>query len=123
MRTVDTLIELEEISVLYQYLYMNEDHFVTIDNGLAKLEIRMNEDCYFKAKNLNFPDLPDLNYTDMMVVPNLLGIVDQLKNNPPEEFKNEFKSRWEELRAITLANVGLNKRRLKKRKANTSGIL
>ena len=123
MRTVDTLIELEEISVLYQYLYMNEDHFVTIDNGLAKLEIRMNEDCYFKAKNLNFPDLPDLNYTDMMVVPNLLGIIDQLKNNPPEEFKNEFKSRWEELRAITLANVGLNKRRLKKREANTSGIL
>lgn len=116
MRTVDTLIELEEISVLYQYLYMNEDHFVTIDNGLAKLEIRMNEDCYFKAKNLNFPDLPDLNYTDMMVVPNLLGIIDQLKNSPPEEFKNEFKSRWEELRAITLANIGLNKRRLKKKR-------
>jgi hypothetical protein len=123
MKAVSTLIELEEISILYQYLYMNEEHFITIDNGLAKLEIRMNENCCFKAKNLNFPSLPDLDYTDMMVVPNLLGIIDQLKNSPPEEFKNEFKSRWEELRAITLANVCLNKRRLKKREDNTSGVL
>lgn len=114
MRTVSTLLELEEIPILWQYLYMNEDHFVTVDNGVTKLEIRMRENCTFHAKNLNFPDLPDLEYTDMMVIPNMLGIIDQLKNVPPVEFK-DFESRWEELRTITLANVVQNRMRQKER--------
>ena len=75
MRTNDTLFELEEIPILWQYLYMDEKHFITVDNGLTKLEIRMTDKCYFKAKNLNFPDLPDLNYTDMMTIPNMFGII------------------------------------------------
>ena len=114
MRTVDTLLELEEIPILWQYLYMSEDHYITVDNGITKLEIRMRENCSFHAKNLNFPDLPDLEYTDMMVIPNMLGIIDQLKNVPPVEFK-DFKSRWEELRTITLANIVQNKMRQKER--------
>ena len=109
MRNVSTLLDLEEIPILWQYLYMNPDHYVTVDNGVTKLEIRMRENCSFHAKNLNFPDLPDLEYTDMMVIPNMLGIIDQLKHVPPTEFKIEFKSRWEELRAITLTNIGQNK--------------
>lgn len=115
MRNVDTLLDFEDIVILYQYLYMSDDNYVTVDNGVAKLEIRMNENGYFHAKNLNFPDLPDLNYTDMMVIPNMLGIIDQLKHTPPIEFKNEFKSRWDELRAVTLANVCQNKMRQKER--------
>lgn len=113
MRNTQTLIELEEISVLWQYLYMNEEHFITIDNGLAKLEIRMNENCTFHAKNLNFPELPGLNYTDMMTIPNMLGIIDQLKHVPAVEFKDSFKSRWEEVRTIALANVCQNKAKLR----------
>ena len=115
MREVNTLIDFEEIPILWQYLYMNEDHYITVDNGVTQLEIRMRENCTFHAKNLRFPDLPDLEYTDMMVIPNMLGIIDQLKNVPPIEFKNEFKSRWEELRAITLTNVASNKMRVKYR--------
>jgi hypothetical protein len=115
MRDVDTLLELEDIVILWQYLYMNEEHFITIDNGLTKLEIRMRENGSFHAKNLNFPDLPDLEYTDMMVIPNMLGIIDQLKTVPSIEFPNEFKSRWEEIKTITQANVVQNKIRLKNR--------
>jgi hypothetical protein len=114
MRTVSTLLDLEEIPILWQYLYMNEDHYVTVDNGVATLEIRMRENCSFHAKNLNFPDLPDLEYTDMMIIPNMLGIIDQLKNIPPIEFK-DFKSRWDEIRTITLANVVQNRMRQKER--------
>lgn len=114
MRTVSTLLDLEEIPVLWQYLYMNEDHYVTVDNGVAKLEIRMRENCSFHAKNLNFPDLPDLEYTDMMIIPNMLGIIDQLKSIPPIEFE-DFKSRWDEIRTITLANVVQNRMRQKER--------
>lgn len=113
MRDVTTLFDLEDITILYQYLYMSEDHFITVDNRVTKLEIRMRDNGSFHAKNLNFPDLPDLEYTDMMVIPNMLGIIDQLKNVPPVEFKNEFRSRWEELRAITLANVSQNKMKFK----------
>jgi hypothetical protein len=108
VRNVPTLLELEEIPILWQYLYMDEEHYITVDNGLAKLEIRMRENCTFHAKNLNFTDLPDLEYTDMMVIPNMLGIISQLKEVPPVEFKH-FPSRWEELRTITLANVTQNK--------------
>ena len=115
MRNVTTLLDLEDIPILWQYLYMCEDNFITVDNGVAKLEIRMRENCSFHAKNLNFPDLPDLDYTDMMIIPNMLGIIDQLKHIPPEEFKNEFESRWEEIKAITLMNVGQNKMRQKGR--------
>lgn len=115
MRYVPTLLEFEDITILYQYLYMSDEHFITIDNGIAKLEIRMNENGYFHAKNLNFPDLPDLSYTDMMTVPNMFGIIDQLKNTEPVEFKKEFKSRWEEIKTITLTNVGQNKMRQKER--------
>ena len=115
MRTTDVLIELEEIPILWQYLYMSDEHYITIDNGIAKLEIRMRENCSFHAKNLNFPDLPDLEYTDMMTIPNMLGIIDQLKNVPAVEFKEYFKSRWDEVRNITLGNVAQNKMKFKGR--------
>ena len=115
MRDVTTLLDLEEIPILWQYLYMNEDHFITVDNGITRLEIRMRENCSFHAKNLNFPDLPDLDYTDMMVIPNMLGIIDQLKHIPPVEFTHEFKSRWDELKTITVANVVQNRMRMKSR--------
>ena len=88
--------------------------YVIVDNGVAKLEIRMRENCSFHAKNLNFPALPDLEYTDMMIIPNMLGIIDQLKNIPPIEFK-DFASRWDEIRTITLANVVQNRVRQKER--------
>ena len=114
MRTVDTLLDLEEIPILWQYLYMDEDNYITVDNGVTKLEIRMRENGSFHAKNLNFPDLPDLDYTDMMVIPNMLGIIDQLKHVPPIEFNN-FKYRWEEIRTITITNVTQNKFKRKNR--------
>ena len=115
MRTVDMLLDLEEIPILWQYLYVDEDHFVTVDNGVTKLEIRMRENGTFQAKNLNFPDLPDLDYTDMMIIPNMLGIIDQLKNAPAVEFPSSFSSRWEELRTIALTTVAQNRMRQKKR--------
>lgn len=109
MRTADTLFDMEDISILYQYLYMDENHFITVDNGVTKLEIRMTESCLFKAKNLKFPDVPELKYTDMMTIPNMLGIIDQLKHSSAVEFPTCFHNRWEEVKTITLTNVTQNK--------------
>ena len=109
MRTVSTLIELEEIPILWQYLYMSEDHYITINNGITDLEIRMSEDCYFTAKNLHFPNVPELGYSDMMTIPNTLGIIEQLKSVPAVEFPTCFANRWEEIKTITITNVTQNK--------------
>lgn len=109
MRSTEVLFDLEDIPILLQYLYMSEDHYVTVDNGITKLEIRMTDNCYFKAKNLRFPDLPDLNYTDMMIIPNMLGIIDQLKTAPAVEYPTCFSNRWEEIKTITNTNVAQNK--------------
>ena len=113
MRTVDTMLEFEEIPVLFQYLYMNEDHNIIVNNGITDLQIRMTDRCYFAVKNLSFPDVPEHDYTDMMNIPNMLGIINQLKTIPPADFKNEFSSRWEEIKAITAANVTSNRMRFR----------
>lgn len=109
MRTTDVLFDMEEIPILWQYLYMDENHYITIDNGVTKLEIRMTANCYFHAKNLSFPNLPDIAYTDMMTIPNMLGIIDQLKTVPAVEFPTCFTNRWEEIKTITDTNVAQNK--------------
>ena len=109
MRTTEILFALEEIPILYQYLYMDENHCITIDNGVTTLEIRMTKNCFFYAKNLRFPDVPELNYTDMMTIPNMLGIIDQLKHVPAVEFPTCFTNRWEEIKTITDTNVAQNK--------------
>ena len=109
MRTTDILFDMEEIIILYQYLYMDENHYITVDNGLTLLEIRMTDNCYFKAKNLKFPDVPEHSYTDMMTIPNMLGIIEQLKHVPAVEFPTCFTNRWEEIKTITETNVAQNK--------------
>jgi hypothetical protein len=109
MRNVDTLFELEEISILLQYLYMSYDHKIVIDNRLTKLELYMTEECYTLARNLNHPTAPSLDYTEMMNVPNMLGIIDQLKNTPAVEFPTCFTNRWEEIKTIVNTNVAQNK--------------
>ena len=115
MRTTETLFDFEEIPILWQYLYMSEDHYITVDNGVTQQEIRMTDDCCFGARNLSFPDLPDLNYTDMMTIPNMFGIIDQLKHVPAVEFPTCFDNRWEEVRTIVLTNVAQNKMNQRRR--------
>ena len=109
MRTTETLFDMEEIPILLQYLYMSEDHYITVYNKVTDLEIRMTDSCYFKAKNLSFPDVPELDYTDMMSVMCMLGIIDQLKTVPAVEFPTCFANRWEEIKTITDTNVAQNK--------------
>lgn len=108
MRTVDVLLGIEEIAILYQYLYLDESNYITVDNGMCKMEIRMSETGRFYAKNLNFPELPALDYTENMTLPQMLGIISQLKEVPPVIF-DRFSSRWEELLTITLGDVCQNR--------------
>lgn len=108
MRTKDNLMGFEDVTILCQFLYMNPVHYITVDNGMAKIEVRMDEDFRFMGKNLNFPDLPDFNWTETMNVRNMLSVVSQLKETEPEVFKESFKNRWDEIKNITLHNMALN---------------
>jgi hypothetical protein len=45
----------------------------------------------------------------MMTIPNMLGIIDQLKTVPAVEFPTCFANRWEEIKTITDTNVAQNK--------------
>lgn len=109
MRTKDVLLDdFNDIDILYRYLYMSEDHTIDIHNNIVNLRLRMTENLTFKVLNLNFPDLPELDYSEMMTLPQTLGIIDLLKHEPGILGFREGQSRWDEIKDITWAQLALN---------------
>lgn len=105
--TKDELYNIENYAILMQYLAIGEK--ITINNGLADIEIWMEDGYKIKALNLNFPNLPPYNYNSEMTLENvLLGIIPALKNQKLKEYET-FENRWEEIRAFSLSTVALNK--------------
>lgn len=109
MRTKDGLKRLEDISILLQYLYLDESHEVTISNGMTDIRIHMLDNFRFMAKNMQFPDFAEMVYTREMTVPNMLAIIRQLKETPAREFPHRFENRWEEIETLTRMNLYKNR--------------
>lgn len=107
MRTKENLINMENITLLLQYLYMNPEHKIKYNNGLTTLEIYMDNNFEVYAKNLKFEDLPPLYFTNTFNIPYILGLIEVLKTTKPD-MEDVFKSKWEEILKITKANLGLN---------------
>lgn len=108
LQTKDELFSFEDYSTLMQALGLG--HTITIDNGLAKIKIFMDENYNLKGLNLNFPHLSPYNYNEEMTFPNvILGVIPQLKKQPAIDFPNTFKNRWEELKTQTLDTVNFNR--------------
>lgn len=110
MRTKDELFQLGEVSTFLQYLFMSEKHTITYNNGLTNLKIRMDENFNILCQNLSFPDVPECDFTEQMTPLYMLGVIQILQETPPEEFKGSFKSRWDEIKTITLTNLALNRK-------------
>lgn len=108
MRTKDVLFSLKDVKTLLQYLYLDDQHSIRITNGATTLQIHMTDQMRFMADNLSFPDISAMDYTEAMTLPTIMGVIKQLKSQPPEEFLNRFLNRWEEIESITNANVSLN---------------
>jgi len=110
MRSSIVLIEkFEDIKVLQQYLYMHESHFVEVTNVInVTLRIRMDENLDYYCKNMNFPDVQDMFWSEDMTNKTMLSIIRQLKDSPAIEFPERFESRWDEIKTLTLANLSLN---------------
>jgi hypothetical protein len=104
MRSKAILRELDDVLVLYRHLYMNPENRIVVNNGMADLEIRLDENLQFYCKNLNFPDSPGTNYSEQMTLCFCLDAVDYLK----EQKSQSFKSMWDEIKFMTSATMAIN---------------
>lgn len=113
MRTKDILTDgFENIKTLQQYLYMSEEHFIEVENSIGvKLQIRMGENLHYYCKNMNFPDLPDMCWSENMTIETMLAIIEQLSEKCAVEFPGRFDNRWEEIKMLTLTQMALNIKR------------
>lgn len=109
MRTKETLLAFEDITLLSQYLYMDEKHSVTFNNGVADLRIRMTDNLSVMCKNLRFTESSEFNWTEYFTPESCLNIIEILKTMPPEEYKKPFNNRWEEIKSVTSFNLALNR--------------
>ena len=66
MRTKDELFMLGEVSTLLQYLFMSEKHTIIFNNGLTDLQIRMDENFNIWCRNLQFPDIPESDFSEQL---------------------------------------------------------
>lgn len=106
MRTREVLVEgFEEVKTLMQYLYMNEEHKIKIPNGLTTLCISMDEN----MEIINYDSHLGFKHKRPMELSEWFSCVEQLKKQPSDCGYGDFKSKWEEIKTITLMQVALNK--------------
>ncbi len=126
MRDTKTLFDtFEDIKTLCQYLYMSEDHEILIHNSIGvPLKIYMREDLEIMSQNMNFPELPPMHLGDA-TPSKLCDIITCLKEEPALEIPDSFRNRWEEVKALTGMQLGLNEpnyTRIKEREKEYSHI-
>lgn len=103
VRLLDTT---ENMKVIYQYLYMSEEHAIIVNNRMTDLELSMDDDGNILCRNMNYPDLPKTRYNDKMNLAVIEAIVSQLEAQPAQ--KDYFNNRWEEVKEITNVNAAHN---------------
>ena len=107
MRTNDVLIQgFGEIQTLFQYLYMNEEHYVLASNGVCTMRIRMDDELRLKCVNMNYPNVPES--ARELQLEEMLAVVDQLKHQPAVH-PTRFENMWEEVKTITSLTLSMNK--------------
>ena len=104
MKTKQELLEFENISTLFQYLYLSDEHKIIYNNGMTDLELRM-EGLDIIAKNLKYNT--DLDFNSMMSPSYLLALIDLLKETKSSE--DYFENKWDEIEKTTKSNLGLNR--------------
>jgi len=107
MREKEALKDLSDVLVLYQYLYMDSANRIIINNGMAELEIRLNENFEFFCRNLNFPDLPEMCHTMQMTLSYCIGVIACLKEQKPKLFPRVCGSEWDVIKTITASAMAL----------------
>lgn len=104
MRTKTNLNKLDDLRILYEFLYIDENNSIIYNNGLTDLEIKMDENFNLKAKNLSTGI--EIFFNQQMDVPNTLEIIDILKETSARN--SEFGNKWKEI----CFNVSVDKNKL-----------
>ena len=108
MRTKDLLYKIDEYRIFMQYLYANKDHKITVNNGVAALELYMDDDLEIYAKNLIVPNAPPLFYSSELTLANVLFKIIPYLKTQKSQYKT-MENKWEEIRTISLEHFALNK--------------
>lgn len=99
----------DDIKILQQYLYMSEEHFITVKNKLnVSLRITMDANLDYWCQVSSNRNTPKLKYNQDMDLNKQLYLINQLKEQPAIQYPDRFESRWEELKTITLDNLAVN---------------
>ena len=106
MRNKEMFLKFEEMKMLYQYLYMDEEHSILIKNAIdVPLSLRMNENGAILCKNMNFPEFEETNWTGNMTLQTVSAIIEQLKKTPSVELPEIVNNRWDEIKTIVSMEI------------------
>lgn len=108
MRTKAKLMDIKNVSLLLQYLYMDEKNFIIYNNGLTDLRVRMTDVGEIMCKNLRFDDVDETSFSDTFTLPYAINVIEALKKEMPSEHPSIFPNRWEEIKTTTKINLTLN---------------
>ena len=106
MRTREVLVEgFEDVKTLMQYLYMDENNYITIPGQFSKFQFSMDEnmEIYNYDRHFNIKQHRPLSLSEW------LSCVEHLKGQPSDCDYGNFSNKWEEIKTITLMQVALNK--------------
>jgi hypothetical protein len=106
VRNKDILLEIEDVSVFYQYLYLSPEHHIMVSNGITELKFELNDSLKIMQTNMKYPQFGASNQP--LDLTNILGIIDKLKNTPPNQYPETFENRWQEIKETTMGNLALN---------------
>lgn len=109
MRTRAFLHGIDEIPTLLKWLYLSEKNTVTVENVIGvKLELSMTDEGRILSRNLNFPELEPHGFDSELNTDSLVSIIEQLKENPAEQFPDRYASRWDEIKTLTAMQMTVN---------------
>ena len=106
-RPKEKLKQIEEMDILWKYLYLNEENYVVFNNGMNDIRLTMNANGRIFSTIADDPDdFPTIRQVD---IPEIFEIIKQLKKQE-SSFKgsSEIKSEWDRITAFVRMNISLN---------------
>ena len=105
-RTKEKLKQIEEMDILWKYLYLNEENYVIFNNGMNDIKLTMNANGRIFSTIADDPDdFPTIRQVD---IPETFEIIKQLKKQE-SSFKGSstIKSEWDRIIAFVRMPMSL----------------
>lgn len=106
-RSKEKLKKIEEMDILWKYLYLNEENYVVFNNGMNDIKLTMNANGRIFSAIADDPD--DFLTIRQIDIPEAFEIIKQLKKQE-SSFKGSsaIKSEWDRITAFVRMNMSLN---------------